>query len=323
MNARSLNARAWIAMAMVAGVCVAASSFAVGALQPAGSGGSSGQPGVSGSGQQQPLDAKTLRELIEKRIEDHKQGIKRLDDAAKKLAEGGDPATIGKELLESFREDRRGGNQRAGGTGAPGRQGASTTGGGGGGRMSEYDMLSGPRLSADDRAKVRAMLDERHPELLRKVLVLGGGSVEMTDRLIDGVGGRLRWLESMREKDPEEFGLRINDVATGLDVMKLGRDITEAKKNGNTSAEATSRSQLRDVMAARFDNRQKLSKLKIKQILEQANRLEKEIAKNDQERDAVIDRRMDEFLKLMEGGKGKKAEAASPGAPPAAPARKP
>lgn len=281
-----MNRRSLTTAVLGAGLLVAGTGLAAGRAQQPGA----TQPPPTGTGQQpqQPLDAKGLRKLIDARLEEHRQGAKRLEEAMKKLDEGGDPAAIGRELMEQFRESRRGAG--------PGNRGGA---GGGERRSSEFD-LTGPKLSPDEHEKVRELLAQKHRELLDKVTELGAGNKELTERLIDGVGGRARWLEPMREKDPEEFSLRVKDLSTGLDVLKLGRVVIDAKKRGDTGVESAARGQLRTAMEARFDTRQQLSRLKLTQLRKQAEELEQSLSNNDKNRDTVVGKRTDEFLRLME-----------------------
>lgn len=274
--------------------------------------GASGQPGAGGAagggkGQAQgspgaetaPAPAMTrerLRTLIDRELEQHRQALGRLDEAAKKLDKGGDPAAIGRELVEQARENRRAARTERPAFSPPdeGARPARAERAGG-----EYEF-AGPRLSAEEHAKVLKHMEEKHPQILQKVSALGGKNQEMTDRLIDGVGGRLRWIESMREKEKDEFELRLKDVDTGLDALRLGRVIADARKTGDAAVEAGATPQLRRAMQERFDTRQELSRLKLRQLRKQADDLERQLAANDHDREAVIERRTQEFLKLMD-----------------------
>ncbi|HZW06316.1 MAG TPA: hypothetical protein VFF65_04260 [Phycisphaerales bacterium] len=281
------------------------------------------QPGgerVRVGGAQQPMDAKALRQFIEQRLEDHRQGVKRFEDALKRLEAGGDPAAIGRELIDSFRENRRTGGGRGAGDeqGGQGAGGASVRAAGGASRY-ELSMISGPRLSENERAAAYKLLEEHHPAIHRRVLALAGDNPETVTRFKDGVGGRLRWLESVREKDPEEARLRLDELTHGLDLIKIGREVTEAKKKGTFDGDSALRTRLRDAMAAQFDTRQQLSKLLLRQLRDRADRQEKEIAEKDNNRDAMIAQRTEDFLRMTEG-KGKKGDKGE-GEP--APAAKP
>lgn len=305
MNARSFSNRG-----LVLGLLICAGAISAVSAQPTSQPGTPPPPPASGDrargASQPPMDGKALRELIERRIEEHKAGSKRFEEALKKLDAGGDPAAIGKELLDGARESRRpgGGRPQGGDDNGSGRANA----GGGGGRGSEFGMINGPKLSDDDRKKVREMLAEKHPELLKRINQLAGGSAETNDKFIDGVGGRLRWLESMREKEPEEYKLRLDELNNGIDVMKLGRDIADAKKNGTYDAEAAAlRSRLTTLMTKQFDTRQELSKLLLQQLRERAEKQASEIAKKDNERSALIEQRSEEFMRMIDG-KSKKSE---------------
>jgi hypothetical protein len=113
-----------------------------------------------------------------------------------------------------------------------------------------------------------------------------------------------------REKDAAEFELRTKEVSTGLDVLMLGRAITDARKSNDKNAENAATEKLRKVMDERFNTRQQLSRIKVEQLRKQTDELEKQLKKNDETRDAVVQKRMDDFLRLMEN-REKKAEPAN------------
>ncbi|HYD01417.1 MAG TPA: hypothetical protein VEB22_09345 [Phycisphaerales bacterium] len=304
----------------VAALLLTAVGAAAAGAQPAAQPGGGERERVRGGGTQQPTDAKGLRQLIEQRLEDHRQGVKRLEEALKRLEAGGDPAVIGKELLDAARENRRvggnrGGGDEQGGVGAAGGSGTGAARSMSGGNRYELAMIGGPKLNAEDRAFAYKLLEEKHPELLRRVVALAGDNPETVTRFKDGVGGRLRWLESVREKDPEEARLRLEELTTGLDLIKLGREVTDAKKKGTFDGDAALRTRLRDAMATQFDTRQQLSKLLLRQLRERAERQEKEIAEKDSNRDAMIAQRTEDFLRMTEG-KGKKGDKTEPEATP-------
>lgn len=314
MNARSNGARG-----LVAGLSLSVLLLCAAAGQP-GTPPAGGQPAPgrgAGAGNQQPMDGKALRELIDRRMEEHQQGIKRLEEAQKKLNGGGDPAVIGRELLESLRDSRRGGQgggaaRREGGDRPGGDEAGGTPGGGGPtagrNRGGEFGgLLGGPRLNPEERAKLKASMKEKHPALLAKIEQFTTEDPELRDRFIDGVGNKLRWIESMKEKEPEEFNLRLEELSSGLDLMRLGRQVTDAKKNNASEAEITAlRAKLRTQMNAAFDTRQAIARLQIQQLKKRAEDLEKAIDKKQSEREATVDRQTDEFLKMIEAGKPKK-----------------
>jgi hypothetical protein len=273
MHARSWSARVLL-IGLLAGSCTAAVAVAQPPAQPGAGGGGErgGRAGGSGvAAAQQPMDAKALRQFIEQRLDTHRQSLKRLEEALKKLEAGGDAAAISKELLDAAREDRRSGNRGVGGEEGGQRivgGGGEGGGSGGGWRANEFSVISGPKLSPDERIAAYKLLEERHPELLRKVVALAGNNPETVTRFKDGVGGRLRWLETVREKDPEEARLRLVELTNGVDLIKLGREVTEAKKQGTFESDSALRGRLQVAMTTQFDTRQQLSKLLLKKLRE-------------------------------------------------------
>ncbi len=274
---------------------------------------------------QPTLDAKGLRELLERRMEEHRANGKRIEEALQRLNGGADAATVSREYFDAIREARRPGAGTRGapageeGAGSPGAQRPGKEPGGGMGRGSEFGMFGGPKLSAEERAAAIKVLEDRHPDLVAKVVALAGGSSETLSRFKEAVAARVRTLEATREKDPEEAALRLTELSTGLDLMRLGRELADAKKQGNLeTAGPALRARLVEALSTQFDARQQLSKLLLKRLREGADKQEAEIIAKDNDRAGLINKRTEDFLKMIERGRrgesreGESAPSAKP-----------
>lgn len=319
MSTLPLVSRGLIASVLLA-ASVAAAAYAQPGDQPGG--GDHDRPRAAG---QPALDAKGLRELLERRLEEHRASGKRLEEALQKLNGGADAAAVSREFFDAIREFRRPGAGGRGGpggedaTGSPGAQRQGKEPSGGMGRGTEFGMFGGPKLNPEERAAAIKVLEERHPELIGKVVALAGGNNETLSRFKEAVAARVRALEATSERDPEEAGLRLTELSTGLDLMRLGRELADAKKQGTLeSAGPALRVQLVEALSSQFDARQQLSKLLLKRLREGANKQEAEIVAKDNDRAGLIAKRTEDFLKMIERGRrGESRENdAAPGTKP-------
>lgn len=238
-----------------------------------------------------------VRQMISRLLEERRASVARLEAAQQRLDGGADAGEIAKELMESFRENRRGGVRRegqsddqAGGT-APQRP-----------RLMELTPLGGPgpRLSPEERKKVQEFVDSRHPVIAAKVRSAQAEHPEVADRLIDSVGSRLRSFEAIRERNPEEFELRVQEVSHGFDVMAQGKAYVEALQRGAPEPELSgAMASLRQAMSGQVETKQRLSRIQLRQLLERAEQLKAQLDKNESEREAVVERRANELIEFL------------------------
>jgi hypothetical protein len=177
--------------------------------------------------------------------------------------------------------------------------------------------MSGPRLSAEERQRVRAFINEHRPELMSKIDELSRQNGQAADRLIDGLGARIRGLDNIRQRDPEEFQMRVDEMTNALMILKAGRDVVEARRRGAPAEEIeASRATLRSVMDKQLDVRAALQRKQIESLRKRIEKMQEELNASSGNREAMIEDRMERFLKALERGpRGGPSGPGGPGGP--------
>lgn len=166
-------------------------------------------------------------------------------------------------------------------------------------------LTPGPRLSAEERRRVRAFIAERSPEIIAKIDELAGANPRAAERLVDGLGARLKALEGVREHDPAEFAVRIDELKNTIEIMRLSRLVIEAQRKKAPEEEiAKSKSALREVMDRQFDVRVALQRRQIDAVRKRLERLQGELDGAANARAKTVDEKMELLLRAMERGPG-------------------
>lgn len=277
-------------------------------------------PGQGGMREPMPTDPALLREFLSRRLGELERSQARMRDALAALDRKEDPEQIVKNLREGMREGLRD-NLRPrrqdgpGGPEGPGADRGPDRGPDGDKReasapspMSEImpPIGGGPRLSPDERQRVRDFIAQHKPEINARIDELAGKNPEMADRLTDGLGARLKGLRDLRERDPEEFDLRVEELKNSLEILQHGRAVVEGQRAKKPDAEiAASKSLLRGIMDKQFDVRAALQVRQIDMLRKRLDKLQAELDTAKSNRDKTIDEKMAQFLSAMERGPGK------------------
>jgi hypothetical protein len=285
------------------------------------------EPGERPRAQREPVptDSQGFRKWIDRQLESISKREARLRAAIAHLDAGHDTGAVRMELLreavdDAFAGPRPDGPRQgpAGGPGGgPGGGGAPMGGPDGPGLdYSPTALLSGPRLSPDERAQVREILAQRSPEILNRVRAIAGASPQAEDRLLDGLGSRLRALNMLRERDPQEFQLRVQEITGSLDILIAARDVSRARKQGADAATLNPlNARLAELMNAQFDLRDQLGRGHVAKMRQRADRLEADLAKINASRAETIDRKTADLLRALERGLGARNRPGSQGQP--------
>lgn len=308
--------------------------LAVGFAVPAGASGQPGGPdqpppsereGVrEGARDGAPMDADELRDFINRRLGEIDKAQARLREALLALDKGEEPGAVARGLREAIREGgprnprrddgpgegrgegprprRDGGPEGPCGPGGPGGDGVNAPS-----AMGELlpPLTPGPRLSAEERRRVRAFIAERSPEINAKIDELAGANPRAAERLVDGLGARLKALEGVRERDPAEFAVRVDELKNTIEIMRLSRLVIEAQRKKAPEDEiAKSKSALREVVDRQFDVRVALQRRQIDAVRKRLERLQGELDGAANARDKTVDEKMELLLRAMERGPG-------------------
>lgn len=260
---------------------------------------------VRARGERPPLDGTALRQWLQRGLERSRGTAERLEKAIADLDAGKSPREV-VELLDRTAE--------RGSLLAP-LLGPGGLGGGPGGRdlggAGPADGLFGgqtggpPRpLSPDERAAVRSALADLVPDVARQLEEFAKREPRGAERLLNSLAGRLRGAGELRERDPELFELHREEIRNFFDVVRLTREVIDARREGEQGAErlASLREQVGQVVARQFDARLKMQARQVDDLHRRAEGLRKEIDKLRERRDQVIAERTDAIFRDAERG---------------------
>ena len=277
-------------------------------------GGEPGQREATRTGEP-PREPENLREIIARRLDEARRTQEFLDSLLKEVDAGGDMEAL-RRKFEEHRQERRGNARREGNPGnqgpehrpmpgdgpnqQPGAKGIPMAGPGSeplNGRFEFAPFIGGPKLSPEEREKVRAMIREHAPKIADRIDELAGKNPEAADRLTDGLGNRMRGLLAVRERDPQEFKLRISELSGTLDILGALRKCNDLRKNKAPDADINAaRAELRTAMSNQFDIRMDLIRQQINQLRSQADHLQKDLDKTQADREKIVDEKTNQLL---------------------------
>jgi len=109
----------------------------------------------------------------------------------------------------------------------------------------------------------------------------------------------------VRERDPAEFAVRIDELKNTIEIMRLSRLVIEAQRSKAPEDEiAKSKSALREVMDRQFDVRVALQRRQIDAVRKRLERLQGELDGAANARAKTVDEKMELLLRAMERGPG-------------------
>lgn len=111
---------------------------------------------------------------------------------------------------------------------------------------------------------------------------------------------RMGWFLRLKERDPEMYQLRVDDLRLSREQWVLGKQLREAKaaeeKHEPTKGDIDAIDEkLEQVLAAHFDVRQKIRERELAGLEAQIERLREELEKRADERDELIEKRKEEL----------------------------
>lgn len=239
-------------------------------------------------------DRARLRESLERRRELTESMRVRLDEAITKLDRGEQidaELAEGRGFMPEMRDDGPGQRWRSDRPEARGAGGARV-GGMGAGEPPEP-------LSIEEVRRLRVFIDENLPLLGERLRIAEQNDPQAAQRMIGRIAPRLREAFEARERSPEVFKLRIQELEQGfqlLDAARRTRRVVET--DGPESPAATeARARFRELAAAHFDTQLRLQNAEVAELEARIADLRAEIDRKTTHRDEEIDARVDEVLR--------------------------
>lgn len=314
-----------------------------------------GGPGnMGGPGMGQPggplvpddeLDARPtmFRELLVRFRERLDAAVSKLNEGVAALDRGEAPSKVRRELEPAGRDLRQalimlGGADRGERGGGPDGMGPGSTGfepgagpmdGPPGNRRPGPDGVRGPMgggrqpvLTDEARQRVRALIQEHRPQMLARIDELAKNDRRASDKIIATLAERLHELADVRERDPEMFGLRADELENTVSIMSVvGRIARAQRENAAADALKPMQDELRALVGEQFDIRLAMQRKQIADMKARADRMLQGLDKQAADRERAVSAKYDEVLRNAERGPKGPPQDGQPGQP--GPARPP
>lgn len=313
------------------------------------------EPGTVGRDNADRL-RRAARNLIERRLEQTRQAEARLQRALARLDGGATLEDLRDEFPELQRQGRgdnqdwpsgpgrmdgadssfptppaRGNPSSRSGTplGGPdfNELGPSPDGMGPGPKNSRSPRHDGP-LTSDQRQAIRDFLRSASPGMLPMIERLERDDPAEAEKRFAEMLPRVRFLIEMREREPELYNLKLQDIRLGRESVEAARRLAELDKRGPGAepGEITGQSdRLRTALSEQYDVRGQILAHEVSRLQERQAEVAKEIQGRPARRDEVVQKMMSTLVERekqrMErrGGDGrhKPDDGDRPGRPPA------
>lgn len=242
-------------------------------------------------------DRARLRESLERRREMTAAMQARLEDAIGRL-DRGEP--IDAELAEG-----RGFMPEMVGDGAGGprwqrgvRQDARDSGG-------PVRADGGDAPSVEEIRRLRAFIDENLPVLAERLRNVEQHDPQAAPRMIGRIAPRLREAFEARERSPEVFRLRVQELEQGfqlLDAARRTRRVVETE-GPESAAAVEAKARFRELAGAHFDTQVRLQNAEVADLEARIAELRAEIDRKTTHRDEEIDARVEDVLRNTRPGR--------------------
>jgi hypothetical protein len=251
----------------------------------------------------------SFRARLERRLNESRENQKALEDAITKLDNGASQEEVRRSLSDRpgvaarLFGDEEGRDPRFG----PGPDGPRP------GREHEGDGRPDGRprdpdrpFSADEQKAVREILAQAYPKMAEEVDKLFAVDPEAAKRKINEVGPRVRFLLDLRERDPEMYTLRLEEVKTAREAVAVARQIAAKHKEGValTSPELQEpMRRLRDLVVAQLRNRLAVEHRELADLQRRVEQKKQDIDAHSSDNDSIVDRQVNSMLERAEKGK--------------------
>lgn len=214
-------------------------------------------------------ERESMRQRIERRLEETRKHLQSLEESLKTLNAGGDLAPL-KMLM-----DRRGGWR------------------GGSGRGDDNQSRDSGPITPEERETLLALMKEVMPVLAARLETLQNNDPEAAERMSGRLLMRLREAAELKDREPELYAFKIEELKAWADVMSAAQALRERAPESDATA---LREKLREAVARQFDARQATQNQEIAELEKKLASLREETARKESNRSQAID----EFMAKLE-----------------------
>ncbi|MBI4716217.1 MAG: hypothetical protein HY763_00270 [Planctomycetes bacterium] len=167
----------------------------------------------------------------------------------------------------------------------------------GGPRGNRGDDLPGlwPRMSSSERTAMERFIEERFPQMYQELERAKIDDPQRYDRRMSRLAPEMRHLMELGATDPERADLLIEERRLDVQIRQLAQRLRSAE---DEARQERGRTQLRELCGRMFDVRHRRREMEIRDLESRIAELRARHAEAAQQREATIDRAVEERLNL-------------------------
>lgn len=159
------------------------------------------------------------------------------------------------------------------------------------------DGRSAPPLTPEQIATVLQILREHHPALAQRLEEALEKHPERAQRILAEQWPRLGRLLDLKQRDPQTYEMTLAEIKLMGQARDLVVDWRAAMKNKEIAQADQIRQQLIGLMGQMFDIAQQMRLREADRLEEKAKELRQQVQERQNERDDLIQQRLEQFLK--------------------------
>lgn len=154
-----------------------------------------------------------------------------------------------------------------------------------------------PQLSPEQMDEAVAVLKAMRPELAERISLAMDENPERVHEMVLREYPRLRFMISLKQRDPRMFHLRAEDIRLAYETQQLAENIHKLREAGNVPRLEAAKDRLEQLLEEHYDVRHRLRQLEIARLEQRLEQLREELEQRAARRDALIRQRREELLK--------------------------
>ncbi|TVQ31866.1 MAG: hypothetical protein EA376_07715 [Phycisphaeraceae bacterium] len=260
-----------------------------------------GEPTEQRAEQASPEAREQMRERLRNRLNDIRSSEARLEEALRML-DAGEPidAVRRRVVAEGAEQVRERREQMTDRRPQMGRRGA----------------VAQTPLTPEQTQELMQFLRETNPQLHDRLQSVMERDEEAGRRALQRVAPGLQRFIDARERDPEGFEARREELVTARRTMELAREIRTGIEEGMAPERLReAREELRTLVARQFELRMQNSRRTIEQLRSRLERHEADMQAQKERREQLVEDRVNAIIRSAVEGRPVRPDNARPGAP--------
>jgi hypothetical protein len=242
-------------------------------------------------------DAATLKQRLQKRLEEHQKSGERLKAALEKLEKGGDISDVMRDLDQS-RPPREGGREGGRDDGREGGPGMGPDGAPPGRELGGPGGGPGGPVTTADREAISKFIAKHMPKVAERMKTFSSLEPDAADRMTMRMAPRILEIMALEEREPKLFAPRVEEMRAGFEIIASSRELADlVRAKGSEKDIAAAEDRVRAAVRARVDAQLKGQEAEIESLANRVDSLREHLKDRTTSKD---DRIKDEATRVIE-----------------------